>query len=149
MKKPLSVALSVVILFASCAKNYENSSQWIKTSIGGYPYFDFRYTDFFITLTDTTLEAESKDPNMEGVYIKVATRFTGPGTYNVRQFGEGLSSSPRYSAGDGTYPAGGTVTIDDFGYVGGFVIGRYSIPVYSVYPVPVNASGSFLVRRRR
>ncbi len=65
MKKILPIALSALILFASCAKTYENSSQWIKTSIGGYPYFDFRYTDFFITLTDTTLEADPKDPSME------------------------------------------------------------------------------------
>ena len=155
MKKTLPITLSVLVLFASCAKTYENSSQWIKTSIGGYPYVDFQYTDFFITLTDTTLDADSKDPSFEGMYLKVATRITGPGTYNVTDFTARVSSSPEYMAG--TYaevPPAGTVTIDEFGPVGGFVIGRFSVPTHtsaldtsaaSAY----NFSGSFLVRRRR
>jgi hypothetical protein len=148
MKKILPIALSVLILFEACDK-WENRGQWIKTSI-----VDFDPSFSTISYADTAIEADANRP-FEGIYLRVAKPFTGPGKYLVTDFSERLSSSPVYMAGAiAALPPAGTVTIDYFGPVGDYVIGSFLVPTHmtagdtSAASV-VNIHGTFQVRRTR
>ncbi len=81
MKQILPIALSALILFGACGKQFENRGQWITTNI-----YNYDASSFNISYTDSSINAVSKTPSFQSMSITVATRFTGPGKYMVTDF---------------------------------------------------------------